>query len=370
MSPEVPPYLSVQQKWRVAFSLVLIYYPISIYLDYSNRDGTWRGLGLLAPSVLQGGVVYLLVFWGWIYAVEWLQDRLFQWLGEEFSLTMRWPGLLATILSCLSLSVVFIFMLEGASYFFDSQLSKHDWAVATGGVGPVNQALWLRYFNGYALLMMLSVFYLLANNRAQQRLSALTYRSQQLEIENAQVQLAALKNQVNPYFLFNSLSILASLVETDTRLSVQFITKLARAYRYTLEQQDHDLVPLQTELTFIESYIFLLKIRFEGKFDVQLDVPPAARTAYRIAPLTLQLLVDNAVKHSTMSKDNPLHVCLFLDGDTLVVRNPLQGRPAASLSTGVGLKNILNRYRLLTARAVQVSSANGFFEVRIPLLAV
>jgi hypothetical protein len=367
MPPEVP-YLSVQQKWRVAFSLTLIYYPILVYLDYGNWDGTWRGLGQLLPSITQGAAVILVVFWGWIYVVEWLQDRLFRWFKEEFSLTMRWPALLTTITICLALSAVFSLVSGGTSYYIDLQLQKHGWGMAEGGVGPVNEDLWLRSYNGYSLMLMLSVFYLLAHNRTQQRLSAVAYRSQQLEVENAQVQLAALKNQVNPHFLFNSLSILASLVETDTKLSVQFINKLARAYRYTLEQQDHDLVPLQTELTFIESYIFLLKIRFEGKFDVQLDVPAAARGAYSIAPLTLQLLVENAVKHSTMSKSNPLHVHLYLEGDTLVVRNPLQGRPTTAPSTGVGLKNIHNRYRLLTPRPVQVSSANGVFEVRIPLL--
>jgi hypothetical protein len=368
MPPETL-HLSVKQKWRIAFSLVLIYYPITVYLDYSNWDGTWLGLLRLVPSVLQGAIVLLFVFWGWIQAVQWLQDRLFQWFGEEFSLTMRWPALLVTIVSCLSLSAIFIFAWGGTGYFIDSQLSAQGWPISGGGMAPATEALWLRYFNGYALIMMLSIFYLLANNRAQQRLSILTYRSQQLEIENVQVQLAALKNQVNPHFLFNSLSILASLVETDTRLSVQFINKLSRAYRYTLEQQDHDLVPLQTELTFIESYIFLLKIRFEGKFDVELNVPTAARSAYLIAPLTLQLLIENAVKHSTMSAASPLHVHLYLEGDTLVVRNPLQGRPTPYASTGVGLKNIHNRYRLLTNRAVQVSSTGGFFEVRIPLLA-
>jgi hypothetical protein len=367
MPPEVP-HLSVQQKWRAAFSLILIYYPILVYLDYGNWDGTWWDLVQLLPSLLQVAVVMLVAFWGWLYVVEWLQDRLFRWFGEEFSLTMRWPALLTTVTCCLALAAAFSLIVGGTTYFIDLQLQQHGWAIAEGGEGPVNLDLWFRSYNGYSLMLMLSVFYLLANNRAQQRLSAAAYKSQQLEVENAQVQLAALKNQVNPHFLFNSLSILASLVETDTKLSVQFITNLARAYRYTLEQQDHDLVPLQTELTFIESYIFLLKIRFEGKFDVQLDVPPAARTAYHIAPLTLQLLVENAVKHSTMSKESPLHVHLYVEGDTLVVHNPLQGRPTIAPSTGVGLKNIHNRYRLLTPRPVQVSSAKGVFEVRIPLL--
>ncbi|MGI4737388.1 MAG: sensor histidine kinase [Janthinobacterium lividum] len=216
---------------------------------------------------------------------------------------------------------------------------------------------------------MLSTFYLLAIGQALLRVRASHQRAEQLETENLHVQLAALKNQVNPRFLFNSLSVLSSLVHLDADLSEQFIDRLAQAYRYTLEQQAHDLVLLATELDFIQAYTFLLKIRFEDQFEVVLDVPAAARQRYCIAPLTLQLLVENAVKHNQMSSERPLGVRIALEANELVVRNSLQRRPApAAASTSVGLHNIRNRYRLLTPRPMQVTEAAGEFIVRIPLL--
>lgn len=229
--------------------------------------------------------------------------------------------------------------------------------------------LFQRANEGFFLLLMLSVFYRLNNRLAILRLEASRRRTEQLEKENLQAQLAALKNQVNPHFLFNSLSILSSLVHTDANLAEQFVEQLALAYRYALEQKDHDLVPLGTEVEFIQAYTFLLKLRFADKFRLRLDLPDAAQRGYQIAPLTLQLLVENAVKHNQMSTLHPLYVSIELDvdGPELVVRNTLQLRPAAP-STGVGLLNIRNRYRLLTPRPVAAGAEGSEFVVRIPLL--
>ncbi|SNR80415.1 sensor histidine kinase [Hymenobacter mucosus] len=367
--------LTGRQKWRVAFSLTLIYYPILVYLNYAhwgehwkNLGGAWISLLQVLPSVLSGAIVILLVFWGWVHAVEWIQIRLQRRFGEDFSLDLPWNVQLLTVGICIGLSVGFILLFGTTMHLIDQEFAEHGLIVARSKAGAVELAVWRRSLNGYFLMLMLSVFYLLANTRAQQRVRVIATKTQQLETEKAHVQLAALKSQVNPHFLFNSLSILSSLVHVDADLSEKFIDQLSRAYRYTLEQQDHDLVPLQTELAFIQSYTFLLKIRFDEKFDVQLRVPEAARHAYQIAPLTLQLLVENAVKHNTMSQQKPLLVHIELDGEDLVVRNTLQRRPATYASTGVGLTNIHNRYHLLTGRPVQITEGGGEFIVRIPLL--
>lgn len=127
-------------------------------------------------------------------------------------------------------------------------------------------------------------------------------------------------------------------------------------------------MPLTTELAFTQAYTFLLKIRFESQFEVQLDIAPAAQHRYQVAPLTLQLLVENAVKHNQMSDEQPLHVGICLEGGELVVRNTLRRPATPTPSTGVGLQNIVNRYRLLTPRPVHVGAVAGEFVVRIPLL--
>ena len=173
---------------------------------------------------------------------------------------------------------------------------------------------------------------------------------------------------MNPHFLFNSLSILSSLVEVDSTLSVRFINQLSRAYRYILEQRDNERVSLRTELEFIQAYIFLLSIRFDDKLQVNIDVSESDANQYAIAPLTLQLLVENAVKHNQMSASQPLTVSIYRDHDYLLITNPIQLRPTTDTSTGVGLQNIINRYALLTDKAVWVGKQDGLFVVKIPLL--
>ena len=137
-------------------------------------------------------------------------------------------------------------------------------------------------------------------------------------------------------------------MHVDSELSEKFIDQLSRAYRYILEQKDNERVLLKTELEFIQAYRFLLNIRFEHKFDMFINVSESDQAHYSIAPLTLQLLVENAVKHNRMSTREPLQVHIYLEDEYLVVRNNLQPRPQSENSTGVGLQNIITRYKLLT----------------------
>jgi len=195
------------------------------------------------------------------------------------------------------------------------------------------------------------------------------HKAENLEKQQLLNEIALLKIQVNPHFLFNSLSILSSLVRVNPDLSEQFIDQLSRSYRYILEQKEQSLVSLRTELEFIKSYSFLLKIRFENKFDLRFDLPDEVLDQYKIAPLTLQLLIENAVKHNRMSAKEPLIVEVFSENNqTLIVKNRLQLRTTPAASTGVGLQNIINRYALLTDRPVWAGEREDEFVVRVPLL--
>jgi len=193
-------------------------------------------------------------------------------------------------------------------------------------------------------------------------------KAEYLEKQQLLNEIALLKTQVNPHFLFNSLSILSSLVRISPELSEQFIDQLSRSYRYILEQKEQSLVTLRTELEFIKSYSFLLKIRFENKFDLQINLTETDLDQYKIAPLTLQLLIENAVKHNRMSAKEPLLIDIFIDDKYLVVQNPLQLRPQQEASTGTGLNNIINRYALLTECSVRAGESDRHFVVKIPLL--
>jgi tetratricopeptide (TPR) repeat protein len=193
-------------------------------------------------------------------------------------------------------------------------------------------------------------------------------RAELLEKQKLINEIALLKTQVNPHFLFNSLSILSSLVRKNPHLSERFIDQLSKSYRYILEQNEENLVSLRTELEFIKAYTFLLSIRFEEKLVFHIRIEERDQDKYFIAPLTLQLLIENAVKHNKMSKKEPLEIEVDLMGCWLIIKNKLQPRSTPSNSTGIGLSNIKSRYALLTDREVTSGIVETFFIVRIPLL--
>ncbi len=190
-----------------------------------------------------------------------------------------------------------------------------------------------------------------------------------LQKENLQSQFDVLKQQVNPHFLFNSLNVLTSLIRLEPELAEKFTEHLAKVYRYVLENKDNELVSLNTELSFLDAYIFLINIRFMDKVVVNIRIPDEKKN-HRIIPLAMQLLIENAIKHNAMSKKSPLVIDIFIDGDDLLnVVNNLQEREAHMNSTGVGLKNIQNRYRLLNNTVPVFEKTETHFRARIPLVA-
>ncbi len=189
-----------------------------------------------------------------------------------------------------------------------------------------------------------------------------------LQKENLQSQYDVLKQQVNPHFLFNSLNVLTSLIKIEPDLAEKFSEQLSKVYRYVLENKDNELVDLNTELNFLEAYIFLLNIRFLDKLDVRISIPESRRCD-KIIPLAMQLLIENAIKHNTMSKNNPLFIDIFIDNaNCLNVTNNLQERPSQVISTGVGLKNILNRYQLLNLPTPSFEKTETQFVAKIALV--
>lgn len=190
-----------------------------------------------------------------------------------------------------------------------------------------------------------------------------------LQKENLQSQFDVLKQQVNPHFLFNSLNVLISLIRLEPELAEKFTEHLAKVYRYVLENKDNELVTLNTELSFLDAYIFLINIRFMDKVKVNIQIPEEKRS-YRIIPLALQLLIENAIKHNAMSKKSPLVINIYIDeSNQLNMVNNLQEREAHMTSTGVGLKNIQNRYRLLNNTVPVFEKTETHFRARIPLVA-
>ncbi len=186
--------------------------------------------------------------------------------------------------------------------------------------------------------------------------------------ENMRGQLESLRNQVNPHFFFNSLNTLSYLIPESPGKAVNFVQKLSKAYRYILEIREKELVSLEEELGFLESYNCLLKERFGENLLIKIQVPKAFYQ-FQVVPLCLQMLFENAIKHNIISAQHPLSIEVFIEnGDRLIVQNNLQRKNQEIPSTKIGLENICNRYKLVSDRKVEIVETDQNFRVVLPIL--
>ncbi|HEV7351204.1 sensor histidine kinase [Telluribacter sp.] len=192
-------------------------------------------------------------------------------------------------------------------------------------------------------------------------------KADQLSKAQLQVQLDSLRQQVNPHFLFNSLNSLISLIDEDPRQAGVFAEELSTVYRYLLRSNENPLVPLTNELEFVQSYYNLLKTRHGDSLTLVTLIPPSAE-ARQIPPLTLQLLIENAVKHNIILPDQPLTIVLTANEQKLMVSNNLQRKSGQVLSNGVGLNNILSKYQILGQPVPTFEEDGQEFRVTLPLV--
>jgi two-component system, LytTR family, sensor kinase len=192
--------------------------------------------------------------------------------------------------------------------------------------------------------------------------------AEELKSMQAQAELQLVKSQINPHFLFNNLNVLSALVMKNNDEANRFIEEFSKVYRYILTNHDKELVNIKTELDFIKPYIFLLQKRFSDGLDVTVNVPQSYESFY-IIPASLQMLIENAIKHNVVSKNKPLHIDVHINGNnTIVVSNNLQLRESVEGSTKIGLANIIKRYWLVSGRNVEVKEDKNDFTVTLPLL--
>jgi LytS/YehU family sensor histidine kinase len=190
---------------------------------------------------------------------------------------------------------------------------------------------------------------------------------EEYKAQSLQAQLQNLKNQVNPHFLFNNLSVLSSLVYKDQDKAADFIQQLSKVYRYLLDNNNNELVTLEDEMKFIESYNYLLQIRFDKNLIVDTHIQKD-ELQKMLPPISLQLLMENAIKHNEVSSEWPLKIDIFTQDDVLVVKNNLQTRTNQEPTSKTGLKNIQQRYAHFTKREVEVIISESEFTVKLPLI--
>jgi len=189
--------------------------------------------------------------------------------------------------------------------------------------------------------------------------------NERLKQQNLQSELAALKNQIDPHFLFNSLNSLTCLIRDNDKAS-QFVKKLSFMYRYILQSTDRDLVSLREELKLVESYSYLIKTRYRDRFAIDIEIDEKYHEK-EIPPLALQLLVENAVKHNEISETNPLTVKIFYKDGFIFVENKLQPRTAMAEGTGNGLVNLDKRYYLIEKQNIRITTSDNKFSIKLPL---
>ncbi|WEK36857.1 MAG: histidine kinase [Candidatus Pseudobacter hemicellulosilyticus] len=195
-------------------------------------------------------------------------------------------------------------------------------------------------------------------------------KNAQLEKAKIEAELEALKNQIDPHFIFNSLNTLSHLIEERPEKARQFNDNLADVYRYILQNKGRELVLLREEMAFLQDYFSLLTIRFEQAIQLELDIPACAYDEYLVPPISLQLLIENAIKHNEFSDAMPLAIRVLLQGELLVVSNPVQKKTFRRLSSRIGLNNLRERYKLTTNTDIGIKVENNEFIVSLPVLKI
>ena len=192
--------------------------------------------------------------------------------------------------------------------------------------------------------------------------------NEQLKNQQIRTQYEVLQNQMSPHFLFNSLNTLVTIIPEDSEMAVSFTEKLSEVYRYILQNKDRELVDLKEEIDFVKSYLFLLRMRYPDNlsFDFNIDQKYLKLT---IPPLTLQMLIENAIKHNVVSKAKPLHIDIYIEnGKSVIVKNNLQRKESLTKSTKTGLENIRSRYKILGGKEIDVITSSSNFMVAVPLI--
>jgi two-component system LytT family sensor kinase len=284
-----------------------------------------------------------------MFYFSYLEQR--QW-GEKDGIKRIVIGVLGSVI--ITIIGLILLRMFTSLYFYGQTF---DYFIAHETLKPYQFGLWI------TLTIVITFHVIYFYNKYQQN----KIKEQKVIAGTASAKFDALKNQLDPHFLFNSLNVLSSLIEENPDNAQKFTTSLSKVYRYVLEQKNKDLVTVDEELAFAKTYMSLLKMRFEDS--IIFEIPErASNPESKVVPLSLQLLLENAVKHNMVTTSKPLHIKIFEDAGNLVVENNLQPKQIVKKSSGVGLNNIKQRYDLLTDKKVFINQQAKSFAVAIPML--
>ena len=338
-------YIGFNDTWFIIIGIPVLTLCLNI-LFFNELDETW----FMFAKRLFGGLSFTAMFWLSLrYSMSFLRKK---YEGVEHTMKR---------LVFIALLIVFVAPLAGGmlNFIVDhlAEWTNYERAYQDGTKNKVLPTYFACFFM-MALYEAIYFYYQLKQSIEEKE------QAKQAQIRS---ELAGLRNQVNPHFLFNSMNTLMNIVVEDQQLAVNFLKKLSKVYRYVLENREAQTIPLSQELDFIHSYVFLQKERFKGSLEVDIDIGDNYLEQH-IIPLSLQILFENAIKHNIISRKKPLLIEVVVNNGKLMIRNNLQQKEQVMDSTKVGLENIRTRYRFFTEETVDVKEDNEYFAVAIPLL--
>lgn len=276
-----------------------------------------------------------------------LLNQHFQWNSRSISrITIQFA--LTIIIALFGSTIITLFVNWVSTY-------KED----LGSVLVVN-ALIAIVLNILLVIILEAWLFFMESNKAK-------IKAELLERELSQIRFEVLKNQINPHFMFNSLNVLSGLIEKDTVKAQQFIDEFSQIYRYVLETIEKPVASLNEELNFIRSYLFLQQIR-HGEFLTFSVNLPANLLDKLLPPLSLQVVLENAIKHNAINKSQPLHIDIYSEGNYLIVKNNIQPKVSISRSTGLGQSNLVKRYAIICENSPQFKVESNHYVVKLPLI--
>jgi two-component system, LytTR family, sensor kinase len=301
-------------------------------------------------------VCFLFIVLVWLI---WESNRIINGIFKDLENIYFWKRIGITFLGTALITTISTMVFGGMLMYFTVSKNTSEWVV------PLKLLLMFA-FRINLFLSILNIIFLYQKQLEQSK----------EEIENykritSQAQLQSLRNQINPHFLFNNLSVLSELITVDTSASEEFVKQFAKVYRYVLNSHEKELIEIKDELEFIKSYTYLLKTRFSAGLQINISISKPTLNGY-VLPMAIQMLVENAIKHNVISKFSPLVLDIYCDETQHVwVKNNLQLKRLEDIeSTKVGLSNIKQRYAHLGKKDIQIIKTKTEFQVGIPIISL